>query len=389
MVTCLLKLLSCCLLAFVCLLAPAVATVPVSRPHLATNALPEVSNPVGVVAGNAQVGSARDQIRTTSRRANKHTQIYIASDGSLEVTQGPSLAAPQRVVRLYTAAQDRHDGDVAASQRIARSPAIVRESIVGGLVTSGLAQQRAKVRHEVGAQSVELSMERKHKKKHGQKEGGDDQKVGWCLPHEHCDDGDCCAEGSSCSTCRYGYRVDNVDCAGKGNRKCNLAQAPGHVPVPVPVPVTVPVDQPPAVELPPPVVQPPPQPAEQSPAVPLQKPPSQPQEQSTPAPTPARTKKDDQKAGWCSPHEQCDDGDCCAKGSSCNTCRYGYRKDKVHCAGKGNRKCNSAPQPSPQPAEQSPTPNRSSRPRPRPRRRPRPPRRLNTPRPTRSNQIGK
>ena len=43
---------------------------------------------------------------------------------------------------------------------------------------------------------------------------------GWCLPHQHCKAGDCCALGTSCNTCPYGYITNNQECAGKGNFQC-------------------------------------------------------------------------------------------------------------------------------------------------------------------------
>lgn len=42
-----------------------------------------------------------------------------------------------------------------------------------------------------------------------------------CLPGQTCFAGECCAFGSSCDTCPYGDAINNDECVGKGNRKCN------------------------------------------------------------------------------------------------------------------------------------------------------------------------
>jgi len=118
-----------------------------------------------------------------------------------------------------------------------------------------------------------------------------------CLPHQSCSDGDCCALGSSCNTCGHGFHTNNNECAGKGNRRCNMP----------------PTRQPTQAN-------PPPTPF------------------STPEPTPATFDR-------CLPHESCAPGDCCAEGSSCNTCRYGFEVNNGGCAGKGNRRCKFAPPP--------------------------------------------
>lgn len=47
--------------------------------------------------------------------------------------------------------------------------------------------------------------------------------------------------------------------------------------------------------------------------------------------------------GWCLPHQQCTWHDCCALGTSCNTCPGGYHGEKAfgRCAFKGHYVCNS------------------------------------------------
>eukprot|EP00927_Polykrikos_kofoidii_P078519 TRINITY_DN7532_c0_g1_i5.p1 TRINITY_DN7532_c0_g1~~TRINITY_DN7532_c0_g1_i5.p1 ORF type:complete len:486 (-),score=40.47 TRINITY_DN7532_c0_g1_i5:25-1410(-) len=99
--------------------------------------------------------------------------------------------------------------------------------------------------------------------------------VGWCLPGQQCHDGDCCALGSSCNTCPHGYQVNNYACALKGNYVCKSKPFP------------------------------------------------------SPTPTP----------GWCLPGQSCSYLDCCALGSSCNTCPNGYVTEDNVCAGRGNRIC--------------------------------------------------
>merc|ERR1711997_441774 len=47
------------------------------------------------------------------------------------------------------------------------------------------------------------------------------QPTGLCLPHQHCREGDCCAQGSSCNTCPNGYRVDHQECWRGGSYRCN------------------------------------------------------------------------------------------------------------------------------------------------------------------------
>jgi len=44
-----------------------------------------------------------------------------------------------------------------------------------------------------------------------------------CLPHQSCQEGDCCALGTSCRTCPHGFHVSNDLCAGRGNRQCHYA----------------------------------------------------------------------------------------------------------------------------------------------------------------------
>jgi len=43
-----------------------------------------------------------------------------------------------------------------------------------------------------------------------------------CLPHQQCQSGDCCSLGTSCKTCPNGSSVNNQECSGKGNYRCNL-----------------------------------------------------------------------------------------------------------------------------------------------------------------------
>jgi len=43
--------------------------------------------------------------------------------------------------------------------------------------------------------------------------------------------------------------------------------------------------------------------------------------------------------GHCLPGQHCKAGDCCALGSSCNTCPYGKEHEDHYCAGKGNYQC--------------------------------------------------
>lgn len=43
--------------------------------------------------------------------------------------------------------------------------------------------------------------------------------------------------------------------------------------------------------------------------------------------------------GWCLPGQTCNDFDCCALGSSCNTCPHGSEPNNDECAGKGNMMC--------------------------------------------------
>jgi len=106
-----------------------------------------------------------------------------------------------------------------------------------------------------------------------------------CLPHETCDVGDCCALGSSCNTCRYGFEVNNDGCSGKGDRRCRFAPPPTRATTPWPGMF-------------------------------------------------------DNLFRHCLPHEQCEDGACCAEGSSCLTCSQGFSVNNDGCAGKGNRICN-------------------------------------------------
>ena len=96
---------------------------------------------------------------------------------------------------------------------------------------------------------------------------------GWCLPHQKCNAGDCCAWGTSCNTCPFGSQTSNRVCAGKGNHQC-LWKRPLH-----PLP------------------------------------------------------------GWCLPHQKCKAGDCCSWGTSCNTCPFGSMTSNNVCAGKGNHQC--------------------------------------------------
>jgi len=49
------------------------------------------------------------------------------------------------------------------------------------------------------------------------------RRPGHCLPHQSCQEGDCCALGTSCRTCPHGFHVSNDLCAGRGNRQCHYA----------------------------------------------------------------------------------------------------------------------------------------------------------------------
>jgi len=46
-------------------------------------------------------------------------------------------------------------------------------------------------------------------------------KNGWCLPHQQCSWGDCCALWTSCNTCPGGHHSSNMPCWGKGNYQCH------------------------------------------------------------------------------------------------------------------------------------------------------------------------
>jgi len=148
--------------------------------------------------------------------------------------------------------------------------------------------------------------------------------AGWCLPHQQCDIGDCCAEGTSCNTCPVGFKVSNDVCAGKGNRQCKLTNAnntPGWC---------LPSDTCTAGDC---------------------------CAQGTSCNTcpfgwmvnndqcagrgnrQCRWRQSEDEPGWCLPHESCDVGDCCAQGTSCNTCPHGWVVSDDVCAGKGNRRC--------------------------------------------------
>lgn len=59
--------------------------------------------------------------------------------------------------------------------------------------------------------------------------------------------------------------------------------------------------------------------------------------------------------GWCLPGQHCKAGDCCALGSSCNTCPYGHEVNNGDCAGKGNRDCKYGPTPAPTAPTPAPT----------------------------------
>merc|ERR1712039_1045586 len=48
---------------------------------------------------------------------------------------------------------------------------------------------------------------------------------------------------------------------------------------------------------------------------------------------------DDTVGGWALPHQSATYCDCCASGSSCNTCPEGSIIENDYCAGKGNRRC--------------------------------------------------
>merc|ERR550532_1275965 len=55
--------------------------------------------------------------------------------------------------------------------------------------------------------------------------------IGHCLPHEKCGAGDCCALGSSCSTCPNDYEANTDDCLWKGAYRCIV---PLRTPSPTP-----------------------------------------------------------------------------------------------------------------------------------------------------------
>merc|ERR1712224_38010 len=47
----------------------------------------------------------------------------------------------------------------------------------------------------------------------------------------------------------------------------------------------------------------------------------------------------------CLPHQRCEAGDCCALGTSCNTCPNGYVRNSKECRWKGSYRCNQAATP--------------------------------------------
>jgi len=53
-----------------------------------------------------------------------------------------------------------------------------------------------------------------------------------------------------------------------------------------------------------------------------------------------KARQERKPAGHCLPHQYCKAGDCCALGSSCNTCPNGFVVNHRECWGKGNRRCN-------------------------------------------------
>jgi len=76
-------------------------------------------------------------------------------------------------------------------------------------------QQRSSQNHSfahLAQHTLEKSVTQKDKPK---------AKNGWCLPHQQCSWGDCCAWGTSCNTCPGGNTVQHHACWGKGNFQCN------------------------------------------------------------------------------------------------------------------------------------------------------------------------
>lgn len=175
----------------------------------------------------------------------------------------------------------------------------------------------------------------------------DDNAFGHCLPHEQCYEGGCCAQGSSCNTCPYGYETNNDECAGKGNRICKYDSGfPGCSEIDtdyygndissVSGLYSANRCQEACLEH-----------SEcswftyhlESQECFLKTSESGRGDRSNVISGPAACDADPPSYRRCLPHQKCDAGDCCSQGSSCNTCPHGWLQNDHECGGKGNRIC--------------------------------------------------